>query len=318
MASLRDTQTGRTVAFDVDLSIGRSAASHLCLGERYVSKHHAFIRWSRDAWVVHDLASRNGTFVDGERIAAQSSAVLRPGTKVSFGARKGEWVLVDDRRAECVAEPLDGGDPVTMHHGLLALPSEDDPRVTVYEHRWGGWIVERSGEPDKDARTTDIVRIDDRSWRLRCPAAGRGKRFAHPVHTPPVSLLLSNDGECLEVRLGPKERPLMMRARDEDYLLLALVRSCLAGRRGDISDWERGWMYEHRAPSHPDGKPRRVDLDVFRLRRRAAAAGVSCPADLILRHAETRQLRIGTMEVSLWIRGAGGVEQRALSSTFSR
>ena len=89
MASLRDTQTGRTVAFDVDLSIGRSAASHLCLGERYVSKHHAFIRWSRDAWVVHDLASRNGTFVDGERIAAQSSAVLRPGTKVSFGARKG-------------------------------------------------------------------------------------------------------------------------------------------------------------------------------------------------------------------------------------
>jgi hypothetical protein len=36
-----------------------------------------------------------------------------------------------------------------------------------------------------------------------------------------------------------------------------------------------------------------------------------------LRHAATRQLRIGTTEVSLFVRGAGGIEQRALSSTFT-
>ena len=108
-----------------------------------------------------------------------------------------------------------------------------------------------------------------------------------------------------------------MRARDEDYLLLALVRRCLACRRGDAADWERGWIYEDRVPGHPDGTRRQVDRDVFRIRRRAAAAGVLYPADLILRHAETRQLRIGTTHVSLFIRGADRTERRALSSTFS-
>ncbi|HEY4014266.1 MAG TPA: hypothetical protein VGM06_13070 [Polyangiaceae bacterium] len=246
------------------------------------------------------------------RSAANGLCLAEP-----VGARKRERVFVGEGRAGCVAEPLDGGDPVRMEHGLLALPSEDDPRITVYEHRWGGWVVERSGEADRDVKTGDVVRAGDRAWRLHCRPLMAGKRFAHPVQTPPVSLLVSSDGECLEVRFGTKERQLAVRARDEDYLLLTLVRSCLASRRDDAKDWERGWIYEDRAPGRPDGTPRRVDLDVFRIRRRAGALGMRYPVDLILRHAETRQLRIGARQVSLWVRGRGGVEQRALSSTFS-
>jgi hypothetical protein len=317
MPSMREIRTGRTVAFELDLTIGRSKASGLCLADAYASMTHASIVEVGGKWTVRDLCSRNGTFVDGTLVSPGKSVPLRAGTRVSFGARRAEWIFADARRAQCVAEPLEGGDPVVMRHGLLALPSEDDPRVTVYEHRWGGWVVERSGEDDRDSQSVDVVRVGDRAWRLRCPAAVRGKRFAHPVHTPPVSILISNDGECLEVRLGPKDRPIAMRARDEDYLLLSLVRRCLAGRRGDVTDWERGWMYEDRAPEPPNGAPPRVDLDVFRIRQRAAVAGLEYPADVILRHAATRQLRIGTTEVSLFVRGAGGIEQRALSSTFT-
>src|SRR5579863_931533 len=87
----------------------------------------------------------------------------------AFGAHQAEWVLTEGRRPGCVAEPLNGGEAVVMRHGLLALPSEEDPRVTVYEHRWGGWIIERSGEADRDAQTVDVVRVGDRAWRLRCP-----------------------------------------------------------------------------------------------------------------------------------------------------
>lgn len=50
-------------------TIGRTDDNHIVLPVREVSRFHARIWLERGSWMIEDQGSRNGTFVDGERIA---------------------------------------------------------------------------------------------------------------------------------------------------------------------------------------------------------------------------------------------------------
>lgn len=63
--------------------IGRSPASGLVLEDEYASGRHAQL-YSRDgSWWVEDMGSRNGTYVDDERIVGPRQ--LQAGTTVRIG-----------------------------------------------------------------------------------------------------------------------------------------------------------------------------------------------------------------------------------------
>ncbi|SFS10266.1 Forkhead associated (FHA) domain, binds pSer, pThr, pTyr [Agrococcus baldri] len=65
------------------LTIGRSSGSGLQIKDDYTSNQHAkIVRW-RDQWVVQDLGSTNGTFVEGARIS--ESTPVRVGSAVRIG-----------------------------------------------------------------------------------------------------------------------------------------------------------------------------------------------------------------------------------------
>ena len=51
------------------VTIGRSKRNDLVLPDQWLSRHHAEIRNEGDTFTIHDLESRNGTLVNGNRIA---------------------------------------------------------------------------------------------------------------------------------------------------------------------------------------------------------------------------------------------------------
>lgn len=63
--------------------IGRSPASTLVLDDEYASARHARLSPQEGQWWIEDLGSRNGTFVDDERITEPRA--LHPGTTVRIG-----------------------------------------------------------------------------------------------------------------------------------------------------------------------------------------------------------------------------------------
>jgi hypothetical protein len=76
--------TGKIYPLEVsEIVIGREASNGVAINDAEVSRKHAKLSLHGSAYVIQDLGSTNGTFVNGLRIT--SSQVLNPGDTVSFG-----------------------------------------------------------------------------------------------------------------------------------------------------------------------------------------------------------------------------------------
>ncbi len=73
------------------LTIGRSSESGLVIRDDYTSTHHArLMRWD-ESWVVQDLDSTNGTFLDGTRVTLPTPVPLNTPVRIgttSFELRR--------------------------------------------------------------------------------------------------------------------------------------------------------------------------------------------------------------------------------------
>jgi Inner membrane component of T3SS, cytoplasmic domain len=65
------------------LAIGRSSESGLVIRDDYTSTHHARLLLWKEGWVIQDLDSTNGTFLDGTRVTLPTPVPL--GTPVTIG-----------------------------------------------------------------------------------------------------------------------------------------------------------------------------------------------------------------------------------------
>jgi len=64
------------------LTIGRSSESGLVIRDDYTSTHHARLLLWNDEWMIQDLDSTNGTFLDGKRVHAPVQIPLNTPIKV--------------------------------------------------------------------------------------------------------------------------------------------------------------------------------------------------------------------------------------------
>jgi pSer/pThr/pTyr-binding forkhead associated (FHA) protein len=78
------TLAGQTFPLgDAPVTIGRAEDSTITVDDDYVSTRHARLVPRGDEWVVEDLGSTNGTYVDRQRVTAATP--VRAGTRVRVG-----------------------------------------------------------------------------------------------------------------------------------------------------------------------------------------------------------------------------------------
>ncbi|MCU1407066.1 MAG: hypothetical protein JWQ43_3369 [Glaciihabitans sp.] len=64
------------------LTIGRSSESGLVIRDDYTSTHHARLMLWNDGWVVQDLDSTNGTYLDGRRVTVPTPIPMNTAIKI--------------------------------------------------------------------------------------------------------------------------------------------------------------------------------------------------------------------------------------------
>ena len=65
--------------------VGRAPDNDLAIPNQRVSRYHAQLRWTLAGWLVYDLDSTNGTYVDDQRVAPAEPRRLRPGGMLRLG-----------------------------------------------------------------------------------------------------------------------------------------------------------------------------------------------------------------------------------------
>jgi len=65
--------------------VGRGADNDLVLSNQRVSRYHAQLRWVESSWLVYDLDSTNGTWLDQQRVLPSQPQELTPGDALRLG-----------------------------------------------------------------------------------------------------------------------------------------------------------------------------------------------------------------------------------------
>jgi predicted component of type VI protein secretion system len=68
-----------------ELTIGRDITNRIVINDPEISRKHARLSLQSGSYVIEDLGSTNGTFVDGQRLIGPH--VLRPGETIMFGEK---------------------------------------------------------------------------------------------------------------------------------------------------------------------------------------------------------------------------------------
>jgi len=278
--------------------LGRSRACTVRVVEPSVSGEHASLRWVGGIWEIQDLHSRNGTFVDGRRLAAGERAALISGSVLGFG-RPDSFILVDVDPPEAFAAPLGGGPPVVTQSGLLGLPDPVAPLLMIFLAR-DGWMVERAGEAVA-VGDGEIVRIGGDAWKLYLPEPlpETVDSMASPAGIDNIRLRfhVSRDEEYVELVALHGGRTIDLKARAHHYLLLMLARARLRDRT--LPDDRQGWVLQSDLLTMLRVDANHLHLDIYRLRRQFGEAAIVNAARIIERRAGTRALRIGLARIEI-------------------
>ena len=307
MATVREVATGQTSVVEPEHTFGRAPTSSARSDAGYVSAQHAALRWSRGRWVLRDLGSRNGTYLNGERLGAREERPVRAGMTFSFGKPNVNlWEMVDETPPSIMAVPVNGGTPVVVVAGeLLAVPSNDDPEVTIYRASDGQWLIERADEATTIITNQQTFSAGACTWRFCCPDAVNETSLASAQHDLEVRHLqlafaVSRDEEHVALRVTCGGRSFDMGSRAHNYLLLTLARRRMEDAANALPESSCGWVYQEdlieglRLPA-----PSSLHLDVFRLRRQFGTVSIIDAANIVERRPRTRQLRVGTPHLSI-------------------
>jgi hypothetical protein len=120
-------------------SLGRREPSLFVLDHASVSREHALLYWSGSSWVLRDLNSRNGTWLDGKRMGKKDE-IVRRGQVISLGGADGqELVVVDDGPPRPFAVHAETGEEIGENdEGVIVTPEG-----SLWQDPAGAWFVQR-------------------------------------------------------------------------------------------------------------------------------------------------------------------------------
>ncbi|MEW5871017.1 MAG: ester cyclase [Chloroflexota bacterium] len=108
-----------------NISLGRDESNSIAIDDRALSRRHARLVSQNGTWVLEDLASTNGTFVNGSRV--QNQAILQSGDTIAFG-----------EEVELIFQMPQSGAPATMVLGgnrTVRLGTAKQSASKAEEHR---------------------------------------------------------------------------------------------------------------------------------------------------------------------------------------
>jgi diguanylate cyclase (GGDEF)-like protein len=138
---------GSKIDLDEAMTIGRGANSDVVVNLADVSRRHCRISRSGDAFVVSDLGSTNGTFLNEQRVEKGVERTLQPGDILNLGG--------------VIYKVLDGKDIEAQYHEELYRTAIIDGLTQIYNRRYLTEFLEREmARAERYSREVTLLLLD--------------------------------------------------------------------------------------------------------------------------------------------------------------
>lgn len=303
MAILRGHQPDREVSLPPRCLIGRSRACDLVIAGRNVSSEHAVLEWNGSVWQLRDLGSRNGTFLDGRRLAAGEQCPVSRGAEIRLGRQATPWVLSDDTAPMLMAVKLATGECAVGAWGYLALPDASHPELGICQTDQGAWTAECRNESFPVEDRGIVTTPDGSAWRVYLPLGIEHtlKDDGGPVLLEQLALrfAFTRDEEHVELTVHAQGASHELKARAHHYPLLVLARQRLTDQRAGVPLSEQGWTYIEDLLKMLKIDDNHLNISIHRARLQLSALGVVDAVGLVERRSLKRQIRLGVGRIEL-------------------
>jgi pSer/pThr/pTyr-binding forkhead associated (FHA) protein len=283
--------------------VGRSPTSHLTLDNRLASGIHAQLLWNGSAWEVHDLGSRNGTFVDGRKLETGTRAIVRREAQIAFGDAEDPFELVQDG-PPCAVAVSDDGQRQESESGILILPDPERPMCTIFEGAGGNWLAESNDGSRHRIASGDTLRVAGRTWRIELPAMPENtwqpEAGQMVLRDSTMRISVSGDQERVDIRLLLGDQVIPLRSRSYCQLVLALARAWVADEAAaGAGKANAGWRPVTEMLEMLHLSETTFNTHIVRARKDLAQAGVLDATDLVERQPMPPRVRLGVRKVEI-------------------
>jgi S1-C subfamily serine protease len=170
---LSGSRAGQTdILSQANISIGRHPQSELKFDpdkDIDVSSRHASLTLVGDLWVLRDLGSTNGTFVNGNRLTRDHMLVSKDVIRFGPNGPQVEFTAIPDNRPSPAAGPLPPVGPAgTAVFGVQQEPASPPPRLTPEQQP----VPRRTPGPGPGTSTKVRIEVHRQTKRLKFTAIG--------------------------------------------------------------------------------------------------------------------------------------------------
>lgn len=272
MATLLNTTTELQITLRSQHIFGRHpGSSNTILENPEASRLHASIVWNGSHWFLQDSSS-NGTFINQQLIQRGIKKKLSKGDVIQFGARHAiTWIFDNDQAPKSQLMPLRTEHAAIELSGVVVLPNDTHPELTLYQSSQGQWLCE------DHAGTTQLqsgsqVSTREFSWYFVDAEVVDSTKKAdqsHNMTTAPItfSFNVSKNEEHVSLVIRFNSELIDLGERTHHYLLLLLARKRMEDHDSGIEESEQGWITKELLCQQMGMSENHINIHIYRFRK---------------------------------------------------
>ncbi len=286
MALLLNTATQKATHLLPHHTFGRRADKvDSALEGEEISKLHAVIEWRGDSWCLKDI-SRNGCWINEEKLNAHQEYTLKIGQVIRFGAAEQHSFQVQN-----IDEPkpmLLGMNPETTDQEIgnyHLLPNDDKPQAAIfYSQPQQSFIFEylnfdAAEESDQQMLShLELIELPPYCWCLFDSHPEKATVDINPGQTAPAMrdimwrFNVSLDEEHIFIQLEEDDKTCRLGERSHHYLLLHLARIFHEHQKQGTDLDNCGWVDIEQLSKDLGLDSNHLNIQVFRARKQISNA----------------------------------------------
>lgn len=284
--------------------LGRAPHNRVVVADERVSGEHASLFYLEGQFWVRDLASRNGTWVDGALIPTGRNIPLPEGSRIAVGRTSNQFRLVDATAPGPSALEMRDGTRIFGAADTLWISSGEGASLAVVAEE-GGWFLEsnRGRRPVQDG---EVILAGERSVQLELPDLETTQELVAETCQASSSgdlsftFSTSQDEESVSLVVRAQGAEFDLGERTHHYLLLLLARARHDdSERGELSDGEQGWVSTGDLAKMLATTPENMNHQFYRLRQQLKRVEFPEDVQILERRTASREVRLASGSIAI-------------------